>query len=178
MCVVLYLNLIKEVPGFFLYSHTHKRVAIWLCLSRLCVCVIVCFVADPGLHSQACTLSTEPWFERGHYPPWVCTTVPFPPLSASEKQTHTLRDQSSTERTALVQKSPLAWTDITGTQMLCPPEPVSVHRLKLYWFELKMPFSVAGVTEANRQRHQRRYSVRLKLTDRLCQQACEHKTSE
>ncbi len=137
VCVLYYIWI--WLKKFLAFSSTHKK-SCELVMSRLCVCVIVCFVADPGLHSQACTLSTEPCFERGHYPPWVCTTVPFPPLSASEKQTHTLRDQSSTERTALVQKSPLAWTDITGTQMLCPPEPVSVHRLKLYWFELKMPF--------------------------------------
>ncbi len=141
----------------------------------LCDCVFCCWPRPP--QSSVYSLHRALLW-TGPLSPWVCTTVPFPPLSASEKQTHTLWDQSSTERTALVQKSPLAWTDITGTQMLCPPEPVSVHRLKLYWFELKMPFSVAGVTEANRQRHQRRYSVRLKLTDRLCQQACEHKTSE
>lgn len=91
------------------HTHTHY-----------CVCVIVCFVADPGLHSQACTLSTEPCFERGYYPPWVCFTVPSPLyLPQKNKRTHA-GIKAVPEMTVPVQKSPLAWTDITGTQTLWP----------------------------------------------------------
>lgn len=122
------------------HTHTHY-----------CVCVIVCFVADPGLHSQACTLSTEPCFERGYYPPWVCATVPSPPLSASEKQTHTRRDQSSTGNDCACAEVAPSLNRHNWNPNVVAPEPVSVRRLKLYWFELKMPFRATAQQVSQRQ---------------------------
>lgn len=152
MCVVLYLSLIEEVPGFFLYSqqscesvisrhtHTHNCVSVWLC-----------FVADPGRHSQACTLSTKPCFERGHYPPGVCIMVPFSPPSASEKQTHTLRDQSSTGNDCACAEVAPSLNRHNWNPNVVAPAPVSVRRLKLYWFELKMPFRATAQQVSQRQ---------------------------
>lgn len=114
-------------------------------------CGIVCSDADPGRYSQACSSSIEPRFERGHYPTGACTMVPFPPPSASEKQTHTLRDQSGTRNECACAKVAPSLSRHNWNPNVVAPEPVSVRWERLYWFELKMPFRAAAQQVSQRQ---------------------------
>lgn len=143
----------------FIYKNTHNswpfsivtKDSVMTQHTYIVVCVIVCFDADPGHYSQVCSLSVEPCFERGHYPTGVCTMVPFPPPSASEKQTHTLRDQSRTRNDCACAAVASSLNRHNWNPKVVAPEPVSVCWERLYWFELKMPFRAMAQQVSQRQ---------------------------
>ncbi len=124
VCVVLYLSLIKEVPGFFLYSHTHKRVASWLCHDThilTTVSVWLCVLLLTQASTVKRVLSPPSPALNGAIIPHECVPQYLSPLYLPQKNKRTHSGiKAVPEMTVPVQKSPLAWTDITGTQTLWP----------------------------------------------------------